>query len=490
MLDSLKPRHRLTLPQAVALSVGLMGPTLAMSLNGIGVAGLVGPSVPLVFALGFVGVCLVAYGFVRLTRYFNHAGSVYALAGATIGPRAGFFAGFSLIGTYVLFAACILAAAGVFFNSFVAEAHWHWHVAWGVVALVMAAGVVLLSTRESRTMVRALIVMEGIGILAMLVLAIVIVVRTGFSHGPRGQHLSLTSFSPHGAHLSTLLTATVFAFLSWAGFEACVTLGEETDNPRRNIPGALIGALIVTGLLFVFIMFATSVGFGTDKDGIAAFQGSSSTLVDLGHQYVGESLALIIAFTALMSCFAAALGCTAAASRLVFALARDGFGPKALAKADERSGEPFNAVLAVVAVAVVMCVVFWIAGSDPFNVYYWLATVGILCLVVVYAVAAAGAAMFTLKGRGGIPRGEVVIPILAIAYLVYVYYKQSTGQVSPYSYFPYIAGGWCLLGLLVVVVVPGLATRIGTRLAAELRDDAPVGAAPVAEGVEPVLGNA
>ncbi|OLT24754.1 hypothetical protein BJF82_13130 [Kytococcus sp. CUA-901] len=74
--------------EVTALSVGFMGPVMAMSLNGIGVAGLVGKAVPFTFAISFAGVMLVAYAFIRLTRYFTHAGSVYALAGATLGPRA------------------------------------------------------------------------------------------------------------------------------------------------------------------------------------------------------------------------------------------------------------------------------------------------------------------------------------------------------------------------------------------------------------------
>ena len=83
--SSLAPRSKLKLWEALALSVGLMGPTLAMSLNGQGVATLVGKSVPVVFLIGFAAVMAIAYGFWRLTQHFNHAGSVYALAGVTLG---------------------------------------------------------------------------------------------------------------------------------------------------------------------------------------------------------------------------------------------------------------------------------------------------------------------------------------------------------------------------------------------------------------------
>ena len=53
-----------------------------------------------------------------------------------------------------------------------------------------------------------------------------------------------------------MISGVVAAFLSWAGFEACASMGEETDDPGRNIPRALAGTLILTGVLFVVVMFA------------------------------------------------------------------------------------------------------------------------------------------------------------------------------------------------------------------------------------------
>jgi amino acid transporter len=107
-------KRKLRLWEALALSLGLMGPTLAMAGNGQGIIGTVGKAVPLVFLLGFIGVALVAYGFIRLTQRYNHAGSAYALVGATLGPRAGFVAGFALFGTYLFFTICTAAVFGAF----------------------------------------------------------------------------------------------------------------------------------------------------------------------------------------------------------------------------------------------------------------------------------------------------------------------------------------------------------------------------------------
>jgi hypothetical protein len=71
-------RRELRLFEARAISVGIMAPTAAMALNGVAPAGLVGRAVPLAFLFAAIAIALVSYAFVRLTRYFNHAGSAYA----------------------------------------------------------------------------------------------------------------------------------------------------------------------------------------------------------------------------------------------------------------------------------------------------------------------------------------------------------------------------------------------------------------------------
>ena len=158
-------------------------------------AGLVGPSVPLVFVIAFAGVGAVAYGFVRLTSYFNHAGSIYGLVGITVGPRAGFFGGWALLGTYVFFAACTMASCGVFLEAFFVQAGFGSGPPWLLVALIGAAVVLALNIRESAVAANVLLLIGGIGIAAMLVLAAVIFGRAATGSAPkrtdhrRGQYL-------------------------------------------------------------------------------------------------------------------------------------------------------------------------------------------------------------------------------------------------------------------------------------------------------------
>src|SRR2546429_7569337 len=138
-------RRELRFWEAVALSIGIMAPTAAMALNGVAPAGLIGRAVPLAFLFAAIAIGLTSYSFVRLTKYFNHAGSTYALAGATLGPRAGFFAGWALLATYSCLIAANIAEIGLFGRALLGGAG-IWHNPEGIRnSLIAAAPVWLLA---------------------------------------------------------------------------------------------------------------------------------------------------------------------------------------------------------------------------------------------------------------------------------------------------------------------------------------------------------
>ncbi|WP_256839791.1 APC family permease [Ornithinimicrobium faecis] len=453
--------------EVAALSIGFMGPVMAMSLNGIGVAGLVGKAVPFTFIVSFLGTMAVAYAFIRLTRYFTHAGSVYALAGATLGPRAGFFGGFALLGTYLFFSACIVGACAVFFEAMVGELGisvptW----AWIIVGLLACAAALGLNLRESKTVTRLLLTIGMIGIVTMLVLAVIIITRVGTGDAPVSTGLDFGTLLPGDASWNAIMTAAVFGFLSWAGFESGTTLGEETKDPKRSIPIALTLAVVLAGVIYTIVMFAQSVGFGTDQAGQDAFANASSTLTQLSSTYIGSWFAVLISVIAFCVAFASLLSCSAAAARLVFAMARDGFGPAALARTNA-TGAPSTATYLVIGLSAALMLLLLLFDGGPVEVYYWFATIATLCMVVAYGMASVGVLRYTFQPGSPIKAWEALVPAIGLAFLVYVYVVQVEGQEAPYTYFPWIAGAWCLLGLVVIIAAPRLADRIGSRISQE-----------------------
>src|ERR1700737_474404 len=95
---------RLSLPEAIGLSVSVICPTLTAAFNITLVVQGAGAAAPLACAIGTVSMVLVALSFIAFTHRVAHAGSAYAYISHTFGSRMGFIAGWCLLLTYVGFA--------------------------------------------------------------------------------------------------------------------------------------------------------------------------------------------------------------------------------------------------------------------------------------------------------------------------------------------------------------------------------------------------
>ena len=269
--------QELKVVDAAAFSVGLIGPVGAIALLGTGAAAIIGRGVTLSFVFAAIGVALVAYCFIKLSQHIAHTGSVYALVGTTLGPHAGFFAGWALMGAYIAIGCGSTIEIGLFANQFLhgtgilTTSQWWW------IALIGLAGVSALAFTEIRVITRSLLTSEVVGAILVTVLSAVILVKLIFSHGPRGQTFNAHFLQlPKGSDFGVVARAAVYGFLAFAGFEGAAALGEETQNPKTEIPRAIKVAVIVVGTFYLLTAAAQSLGYGTDAAGVAGIHQRAS----------------------------------------------------------------------------------------------------------------------------------------------------------------------------------------------------------------------
>jgi amino acid transporter len=465
-------RRQLSIWEAIGISVALMAPSMAANINPQGTAGSVGRAVPLAFALATVGVLLVAHTFVRLTQQFHHSGSVYGFVGATLGARPGVVAGWALLGTYTFYGVVTASAAGIFGIEFLSEVGlWDTPPEWATYLLIglALAGVYALVIVPARGGTRALLVIEGVTVGLILLITAVVLVKLLAGNAPDGQEFDLDVFTvPPGTDTSALFLGIVFGFLSFAGFEAAATLGEEARHPRRDIPRAILGTAIFGGVYFVVVTAVEVMGFGTDADGVAAFSVSPSLLGDLGSAYVADWVGEVVTLGTAISAFGCSLACAVGATRILYALCRDGVGPRSVAALDPRRGTPYRAAQVLIPAMAVIVLVDWLAfGAEPFDVFLWSATIGTLVLIFAYLVTVVGAIRFLfLSGQRLAPAWEIVVPIAAIAVLGYTLWR----NVWPYpeegaaQWLPVVCAVWVLVGVAIVLARPAASRRAGELL--------------------------
>jgi amino acid transporter len=463
-----KLHTELSLVDAAAFSVGLIGPVGAIGLLGTGAALIIGRAVTLSFVFALIGVALVAYCFVKLSQHISHTGSVYALVGVTLGPRAGFFAGWALMGAYTAIGCGSTIEIGLFGQQFINNT-FHAHISqWWWLALIGLAGVLAICFNEIRIITRALLTSEVIGAILVTVLSIVILVKVIFSHGPNGQTFTINFLSlPKGSGVGTIAKAAVYGFLAFAGFEGAAALGEETSSPKTEIPRAIKTAVIVVGGFYLLTAAAQSLGYGATAAGAKAYA-AGLPFSDLGNGYVGKWYGDILDLMATISLFAISLGVASGAARIMFAQARDATGKRTGLAGLTKHGAPGAALVVVLIIFAAALIGQQLAHSTVINATFYALQIGTVLILVAYVMATVGAIYFLFfEGEAKAPVWQVVIPALGGAFVCYTIYRNVfVGQEGTYAHLPYIEVVYLIIGLVVVCVAPGLAGRVRAGLAA------------------------
>src|SRR5262249_37141703 len=103
--------------------------------------------------------------------------------------------------------------------------------------------------------VRVTVALYAFEVILLLVMSVTILVRGGHDG------LSGTPFNwPSGS--TDVLLAFSLAVRAFGGFEAAAPLAEETRNPRRNVPIAVIGAVLISGIIYILGSYALVIAFG------------------------------------------------------------------------------------------------------------------------------------------------------------------------------------------------------------------------------------
>ena len=161
-----------------------------------------------------------------------------------------------------------------------------------------------------------LLSVEGITVVLIVVIAIVVLVRMLAGSAPGGASFTLDVFKvAPGTDTSSLFLGIIFGLLSFAGFEAAATLGEEAHEPRRDIPRAILGTAIFGGVYFTFVTAIEMMAFGPDAEGVKKFIASPALMGDLGTSYIGSWVGDLVTLGASISAFGCCLACVVGASR-------------------------------------------------------------------------------------------------------------------------------------------------------------------------------
>jgi APA family basic amino acid/polyamine antiporter len=137
-----------------------------------------------------------------------------------------------------------------------------------------------------------------------------------------------------------VLNAAALIFFSFLGFQSIVKLSEETKNPEKTIPKALILSIIITTIIYILV--GISIVSVMDWQALGA---SSSPLADVAEIVLGSKAFVALAIVALFSTGNTVLIGLISISRMIYGMSRSNCLPKLLGRVNRKTKTPVNAII-------------------------------------------------------------------------------------------------------------------------------------------------
>jgi amino acid transporter len=384
--------------------------------------------------------------------------------GKAFGPSTGAAMSVFLTFGYIVAASTVVSIAGVWIAETL-KMFVHLSVNWTILTVLISVGTGWL-------------VMRGVSVSAfwsgvffyfeagLLVLGSVLMVTAHF-HALTLAPFKFANLTGGLAGLGAGFPLAIYLFIGW---ENSASLAEETENPRRNIPRALITGTLTIGLFYIFLAYATEAGFGMNGPALGA---SQMPFID-GLRGSAPALLAVAYVAGVTSILGSLIGLVNSQARILFNSGREGLLPEFLGKIHPRHQTPHNATWVFLAIAVALILGFGLIGKvTPLNYFGFAGTLGSIPIILTYMLANLALPVYMLRHH----RSEldilrhILLPLAGTAVMLFPLWGLiQPGQAWPYNVFPWVAVGVLILSVIYGVVIARLSPGLGGRIGAYVAD--------------------
>jgi APA family basic amino acid/polyamine antiporter len=392
-----------------------------------------GPAVVWSFVMAGAVAGLTAICYAELASAVPVSGSSYSYAYATLGEGIAMVVAACLLLEYGVSAAAVAVGWSQYLNELldnlfgftIPTSLSNAPEADGVInlpaiVLVFLCTMLLIRGASESAKVNAAMVLIKIGVLVLFI----VVGVTGWNSD------NLSDFAPFG--VSGITSAAGIIFFSYIGLDAVSTAGEEVHNPRRNLPLAILIALVTVTSLYVLVAIVAVAA-----QPMEVFEGQEAGLSAILESVTGSSWpASVLAAGAVISIFSVTLVVIYGQTRILFAMGRDGMVPPIFHRLNPRTLTPVPATI-IVAVLVSL-----LAGLLPITFLAEMTSIGTLTAFLIVSIGV----MVLRYTQPELPRGfripfGPVIPILSIAGCFWIIFDLRAVTI-------YVFLGWSAVALL------------------------------------------
>ncbi|GAA1478412.1 APC family permease [Nocardioides aestuarii] len=342
------------------------------------VAGEVGGAFWAAFAVGVTVAGFTGLAYAELATKYPQAAGASLYVNKAFGNK-----GLTFL-TTVTYLSATFAAAGSLAAGFAK----YFGQIWGAppVLLVMIAFIVLLAVlnfigiTESVVANMLMTIVEISGLVIVMICAI-IYVGQGNADFSR-----LTDFSTSDSVIFAIVAGVALSFFAMTGFENAANVAEETIDPHKNFPRALVGGMAAAGVIYVLV--SISAALTVDVKTLAGSDAALLEVIKAGILPISVSvMVLVFAVIAMIAITNTTLVQVVTQSRILYGMAREDVVPGVFAKVHSSRRSPVNALIFSAAVVIALVVVGSLLNGIglKIDIVERLAAVTVVLLLAVYA---------------------------------------------------------------------------------------------------------
>lgn len=393
------------------------------------VAGEVGGALWIPFLVAFAVAFLTAFSYLELVGKYPRAAGAALYVHRAFGVHfLTFMVAFAVMCSGITSASSAAQAFGGDYLSAIVPSAPSWLVMLGF--LLVLAGINLRGVGESVKLNMVLTCIEMSG-LAIVILAGVYAIFFGPAAGAEPDPGRLTEFRTGTSPFLAITSATSLAFFAMVGFEDSVNMAEETKNPTRTFPRALLLALTIAAAIYLVIALITSTLVPTGE--LAASDGPLLLVVKAAVPWFPPILFAAIALFAVSN---TALINMLMASRLLYGMANERIIPRQFGRVHPVRRTPWVSILFTSVVALLLV--------SSFDIDVLGGTTSLLLLIVFTVVNVAVLVLRREKVEHEHFRAPTWIPVLGVITCAFFASPLTGRPLKEYG----IAGALLAIGVL------------------------------------------
>ncbi|MGD8191473.1 APC family permease [Brevibacillus ginsengisoli] len=309
-------KRSLTLFHVVVFGLSYMVPFTVFTTYGVA-TDLSQGMLPAAYVFALLAMMFTAYSYGRMSQAFPIAGSAYTYTQKAINPYLGFLVGWAILMDYLFMPMLNYLIGGLYLSSYFPSIP----TPVLIILLILITTVISIFGVKVGTSINALFIVFQYLFLIVFVFLSVKGILNGMGTGTLA---SIKPFYNPDVPLSSIVSAASILCLSFLGFDAVTTISEETIQPRKTIPKAILIVTLLGGAQFIFIAYIGHMIFPNYH----LFQQLDSASLELLEFVGGNVMASIFVAATVPIVVAVNILAKASVTRILYAMGRDSVLPK------------------------------------------------------------------------------------------------------------------------------------------------------------------